>query len=896
MAESNLKVNITGDSSKLKNALSSANSQMNAFGKKMQSVGSSMSTQLTLPIVAAGVAATKLALDFDKSMTQIESLVGVAADEVAKMGEAAKTMATETGKGANEAGEALFFITSAGLRGSEAMDVLNASLKASAVGLGETKTIADLATSAMNAYGSQNLSATAATDVLTSAVRLGKLEASELAGAMGGVIPIASNMGVGFDQVGAALAAMSKTGTNAANGATQLNAILTAIATPTAQAEDAFNKMGFTTDSLKETLAEKGLMGTLSMLKQGLDATGQEFTDIAPNVRAWKGVLDLTGASMNDNIALFDEMTRATGATDEAFQKTSQSASFQFTKGMATMKNSLMEIGQIILPAVVKGVSKLSNFIKGLADSFKNLSPQTQKIILSLTGILAAAGPMLIIFGKIMTGLSALGPILGIAATGFRVLTMAMAANPIIAIAGAIALVVTALNSYTKAQKEATAASVAEMDSKGIDDRLKAAQEELAYLDTLEGKRRYSLSAQKARNERLTNEIALLKERKSVIKEQAQLESKDVETATTDAGVGTEPITVDITPVVNPEDAQAAADKLKQLQSQINEALVTNDREAYQKRRADAKSYYDALINDESTTADQRIALENAKLAKLSELENQELERFKQKGEEKRQEERNQQQQLLDLKQQIADATNASEEEQKALEIQRIQAKFDELRRLAAEHQILTAEQQALFDEAQAEAETAVYEQKKVRFMDFMMSMQTATELAQKIGKQVDASFGAIGNSITNAFGGAQSAMGAFVGTLAKDALNIVGHNLKVAMSNGITGATQTAKSFGPAAAFVLPALIAGATALISGSFSKFADGGIVSGPTMGLVGEYPGARSNPEVIAPLNKLQGMIGGGGSGGNVNVTGSVRVEGQDLLIAIERANETADRIY
>lgn len=896
MAESNLKINITGDSSKLKNALSSANSQMNAFGKKMQSVGRSMSTQLTLPIVAAGAAATKLALDFDKSMTQIESLVGVAADEVAKMGEAAKTMATETGKGANEAGEAMFFITSAGLRGSEAMDVLNASLKASAVGLGETKTIADLATSAMNAYGVENLSATAATDVLTSAVRLGKLEASELAGAMGGVIPIASNMGVGFDQVGAALAAMSKTGTNAANGATQLNAILTTIAKPTADAEAAFNKMGFTSDSLKETLAEKGLMGTLSMLKQGLDATGQEFTDIAPNVRAWKGVLDLTGSSMNDNIALFDEMTRATGATEEAFQKTSQSASFQFTKGMATMKNSLMEIGQIILPAVVKGVTKLSNFIKGLSDSFKNLSPQTQKIILSLTGILAAAGPMLIIFGKIMTGLSALGPILTMAATGFRVLTMAMAANPIIAIAGAIALVVTALNSYTKAQKEATAASVAELDTKGIDDRLKAAEEELAYLDTIEGKRRYSISAQKAMNKRLTNEIALLKERKSVLKEQAELESKDVETATTDAGVGTEPITVDITPIVNPEDAKAAADKLKQLQSQINDALVTNDREAYKKRRADAISHYDALIKDESTSSQQRLALVIAKAAKVKEIDDAEKERKKQIEEDKLNEERNQQQKLLDLKQQIANATNASEEEQKALEIERIRAKYEELRLLAAEHQILTAEQQAAFDEAQAEAEAAVYEQKKANFLGFTMDMQTAMELANKISGQVQASFGVLGGVITNAFGGASSAMGAFVGTLAKDALDIVGHNLKVAMSNGITGATETAKSFGPAAAFVLPALIAGATALISGSFSKFADGGIVSGPTMGLVGEYPGARSNPEVIAPLNKLQGMIGGVGGGGNVNVTGSVRVDGQDLLIAIERANETAGRIY
>ena len=62
----------------------------------------------------------------------------------------------------------------------------------------------------------------------------------------------------------------------------------------------------------------------------------------------------------------------------------------------------------------------------------------------------------------------------------------------------------------------------------------------------------------------------------------------------------------------------------------------------------------------------------------------------------------------------------------------------------------------------------------------------------------------------------------------------------------------------------------------------------------MGLVGEYPGARQNPEVIAPLNKLQSMIGGGGQ--NVNVTGNVSVSGQDLLIAIERANETADRIY
>ena len=80
------------------------------------------------------------------------------------------------------------------------------------------------------------------------------------------------------------------------------------------------------------------------------------------------------------------------------------------------------------------------------------------------------------------------------------------------------------------------------------------------------------------------------------------------------------------------------------------------------------------------------------------------------------------------------------------------------------------------------------------------------------------------------------------------------------------------------------------------GGATAFAKGGIISGPTMGLVGEYPGARQNPEVIAPLNKLQSIIGKSNNRGNINVTGEVRVDGQDLLIAIERANETAGRVY
>jgi len=66
--------------------------------------------------------------------------------------------------------------------------------------------------------------------------------------------------------------------------------------------------------------------------------------------------------------------------------------------------------------------------------------------------------------------------------------------------------------------------------------------------------------------------------------------------------------------------------------------------------------------------------------------------------------------------------------------------------------------------------------------------------------------------------------------------------------------------------------------------FTPFASGGIVSGPTMGLVGEYPGAVNNPEVIAPLSDLQKMIGG--TGGPMVI--EHRISGNDLLVLINRA--------
>ena len=67
---------------------------------------------------------------------------------------------------------------------------------------------------------------------------------------------------------------------------------------------------------------------------------------------------------------------------------------------------------------------------------------------------------------------------------------------------------------------------------------------------------------------------------------------------------------------------------------------------------------------------------------------------------------------------------------------------------------------------------------------------------------------------------------------------------------------------------------------------TPFADGGIVYGPTLSIMGEYAGARSNHEVIAPLNKLKSLIGGESNGGGRL---EARLRGRDLVLAL--ANET-----
>jgi TP901 family phage tail tape measure protein len=167
-------------------------------------------------------------------------------------------------------------------------------------------------------------------------------------------------------------------------------------------------------------------------------------------------------------------------------------------------------------------------------------------------------------------------------------------------------------------------------------------------------------------------------------------------------------------------------------------------------------------------------------------------------------------------------------------------------------------------------------------------------ELAAKtqlISSTMANAFSAIGGAVISAFGQADSAGKQFLLSMGQMVIDLMAQALAASMANAITGATGAAAVAGPFAPAMLPATIATMVGAVIGAFAAipaFADGGIISGPTVGLMGEYKGARNNPEVISPLDKLQSMMmNDGGMGGEVRF----RIEGTTLVGVLEKQHKS-----
>ena len=335
-----------------------------SIGQNMVAVGRGMTKYITLPILALGAAAAKLSLDFQKPMTDIEALVGMTAKQVAKVKREILAMAPDVARSPQELAEAYYFIASSGLKGASAMKALRASAIASAAGLGETKVIADAVTSAINAYGEENLSATKAVDILTAAVREGKAEPDQFAGAIGRVIPVAQAMGVSFGEVAGTMAALSLNGTDANEAVTQITAGLSAAIKPTKQGVEALKSVDMTYADLRKQIADKGLITVFNELSQAFGGNVEQVGKVFGNVRALRGEMTLTGPSAKKYAKIVREVAGASGDAARAAAIALEKPGAKLQRAWVAIQASLIKAGDIIVPVLAKVAGHLGNEIR----------------------------------------------------------------------------------------------------------------------------------------------------------------------------------------------------------------------------------------------------------------------------------------------------------------------------------------------------------------------------------------------------------------------------------------------------------------------------------------------------------------------------------------------------
>src|SRR4029077_9977989 len=122
---------------------------------------------VTLPLAATGVAATVMAANFETSFAQMQGLAGVTADEGDGLKESVLGLAGETAQSPQQLAEGLYLASSAGLDTADAMDVVDMAAHAAAAGMGSTASVVDLLTSVLGSYGTSNITAARAADILT---------------------------------------------------------------------------------------------------------------------------------------------------------------------------------------------------------------------------------------------------------------------------------------------------------------------------------------------------------------------------------------------------------------------------------------------------------------------------------------------------------------------------------------------------------------------------------------------------------------------------------------------------------------------------------------------------------------------------------------------------------
>lgn len=301
-------------------------------------------------------------VDFESGMTEVFTLLpGLTSDAKDQMTNDMLSFAQDLGVLPEEAIPALYQAISAGVPKDNVFDFLATSQAAAVGGVTDLETAVDGISSVVNAYGSDILSASDASDLMFTAVKNGKTTFGELAGSLFNVIPTAASAGIGFEQITSALATMTSQGVPTSVATTQLRQMLVELTKDGSETATMFEDIAG--QSFKEFMAGGGnLADGLYKMIDATEDSGLAINDLFGSVEAGNAALAITGNGYDSFKKNLSDMGGSTGATETAFATMNDTAGRAMESLNARFDAMKLEWADKMAPALDAFLTMIADF------------------------------------------------------------------------------------------------------------------------------------------------------------------------------------------------------------------------------------------------------------------------------------------------------------------------------------------------------------------------------------------------------------------------------------------------------------------------------------------------------------------------------------------------------
>ena len=393
--------------------LGQAGEMLEKAGDKIADVGTTLTTHVTVPVMAAGTAAVKTAADFDSAMSKVAAVSGATGDELDALWDKAREMGAKTKFSASEAADAMNYMAMAGWKTGDMLEGIEGIMNLAAASGEDLATTSDIVTDALTAFGLTAADSGHFADVLAAASSNANTNVSMMGETFKYCAPVAGSLGFSCEDTAQAIGLMANSGIKGSQSGTALRSIMTALAGDVKFCGDAFGEMEIATTNQDGSMRELNdiLADCRVAFAQMSESEQASAAQALVGKNAMSGFLALMNAAPADIQKLegaistcSDEINGYNGVTEKMAAVMQDNLAGQLTILKSQLQELAIYFGEILMPAIRSIVSR----IQGLIDKFNALSPATKETIVKVALVAAALGPLLVVVGKTMVGVGKL--------------------------------------------------------------------------------------------------------------------------------------------------------------------------------------------------------------------------------------------------------------------------------------------------------------------------------------------------------------------------------------------------------------------------------------------------------------------------------------------------------